>query len=417
MRVVITSHGSTGDIVPMIALGRALMAAGHETVFAASGLFQELIEGSGVPFRSVPPDWSVQDGSEAMKSLSRVNQPLKQLERIYQFGLPYYHEYLDILEELLTGADLLVSSYLYPFLQTVAEQKGARFAVATFAHNSVPTAVNAPLPGLSAPFLPGALGRAWRNAWWGIADFTVTRTLNGVVYDVLRARNIPKARSFFRTPAPLALVTVSEKLFAPPREHLDSRFTFTGYWRYQTPINETIERELDDFCAGEEVPVLNFGSVTWDSAENDFAELLSHWPKGKKLIVQSGWAGFRQAPGAERQEIKIIGHANHDRLFARASVVIHHGGAGTTASALHSGRPQIIIPHIADQFFWANECQKLGLSMTGKRAVWPKQLARWVDQIERDSALRQTAENAATTLQKEDGPARAVTLLENYIKQ
>ncbi|MGE9296295.1 MAG: glycosyltransferase [Puniceicoccales bacterium] len=416
MRVVLTSHGSTGDIVPLVALGQALNEAGHRCVFAASPLFKDLIEGAGVAFEPVPPEWSRADASEAMRMLARASTPLKQLKDIYAFGLPYLDEYIERIAELTQGADLLVGSYLYPFLEAVAERAGAKFAVATYAHNAVPTKDNAPLPGLELPWLPTTLGEAWRKGWWKLADFAVARTLNQVIGQKLKAHGIPPVKSFFRRPAPLALVTVSEKLFAPPTTRIDPRFHFTGYWRYQTAPNEATERELDDFCQGEEVPVLNFGSVSFDDAESLFSRFLANWPEGKKLIVQSGWVGFSQLEGAEREEIKIIGHANHDRLFARASVVIHHGGAGTTASALHSGRPQIIIPHIADQHFWAAEVKRLGVALIGKRASWPDDLPRLVDGVESHAPLRSRAEEVAATLHSEHGPRRAVALLEDLCR-
>ncbi|WP_309386662.1 glycosyltransferase [Cerasicoccus frondis] len=415
MRVVITSHGSTGDMVPMVALGRALIDAGHRVVFVAPVLFQPLIEGAGVPFHETPPDWSTEDGRDAMKQLSRIKSPMNQLKRIYEFGLGDYEEYFSILETLTADADLLLSSYLYPCLEALAEKQGAQFAVATFAHNAVPTATQAPLPYLDFPWLPGALGRAWRGLWWAIADNAVRISLNRVIGDVLKAHQLSTNWSFFRRPAPLALVTVSEKLFAPQTGDVDPRFLYVGYCRYQTPPDEALEAELDAFCGNEPVPVLNFGSVTWDGATDQFAELLQRWPKGKKLIVQSGWAGFAQLPGAERSDIKLIGHANHDRLFARASAVIHHGGAGTTASALHAGAPQIIIPHIADQFFWASECQRLGVAMIGRKKQWPSELAQWVNTVEGNPAFAAKAQETAASLKQENGPVRAVKELEAYV--
>ncbi|WP_309399298.1 glycosyltransferase [Cerasicoccus maritimus] len=416
MRVVITSHGSTGDMVPMVALSRALLDAGHDVVFTAPDLFQDLIEGAGVPFYEVPPKWSTEDGRTAMKALARIKSPMNQLKRIYEFGSGHYQEYFEKLEALTEGADLLVSSYLYPCLQALAERQGAKFAVATFAHNAVPTDDQSPLPLLDFPFLPGALGVAWRRLWWWIADTAVVPTLNGVVGADLRARGYSTKWSFFRRPAPLALVTVSEKLFAPGKGRVDPRFVYTGYWRYQTPVNDAFEAEVDAFCAGERVPVLNFGSVTWDSATDEFTELLEVWPRGKKLIVQSGWAGFAQLPGAERKDILLIGHANHDRLFARASVVIHHGGAGTTASVLHAGVPQIVIPSIADQFFWARQCEKLGVAIIGRQKTWSRDLPQWVATVEAGAGYRASAVSVAETLGQEDGPAKAVRMLEDYVR-
>jgi hypothetical protein len=43
----------------------------------------------------------------------------------------------------------------------------------------------------------------------------------------------------------------------------------------------------------------------------------------------------------------------HRWLFRRLAAVIHHAGAGALGPALSAGAPQIIVPFITDQFFWA----------------------------------------------------------------
>ncbi|KAI5065210.1 hypothetical protein GOP47_0019905 [Adiantum capillus-veneris] len=40
-------------------------------------------------------------------------------------------------------------------------------------------------------------------------------------------------------------------------------------------------------------------------------------------------------------------------LFPKCSLIVHHGGSGTTAAALQSGIPQVICPFVLDQFYWA----------------------------------------------------------------
>jgi UDP:flavonoid glycosyltransferase YjiC (YdhE family) len=42
--------------------------------------------------------------------------------------------------------------------------------------------------------------------------------------------------------------------------------------------------------------------------------------------------------------------------------IIHHGGAGTTHSAAGSAIPQLILPIILDQFYYAMRTMKLGVS-------------------------------------------------------
>jgi len=62
------------------------------------------------------------------------------------------------------------------------------------------------------------------------------------------------------------------------------------------------------------------------------------------------------------KRILIAAEAPHDKLFPRCSVIVHHGGMGTTAAAMRAGTPQVIFPHVADQPFVANRVFSLGLS-------------------------------------------------------
>ena len=51
MRFLLTSHGSTGDIFPVIRLGRALVEAGHDVRFMPSvNLFKKDVESAGLKF-------------------------------------------------------------------------------------------------------------------------------------------------------------------------------------------------------------------------------------------------------------------------------------------------------------------------------------------------------------------------------
>jgi vancomycin aglycone glucosyltransferase len=43
------------------------------------------------------------------------------------------------------------------------------------------------------------------------------------------------------------------------------------------------------------------------------------------------------------------------------AAVIHHGGAGTTTAATRAGAPQVIVPQIVDQPYWAGRVVELGI--------------------------------------------------------
>ncbi|MGC4072943.1 MAG: glycosyltransferase [Nibricoccus sp.] len=61
MRVILTSHGSTGDIYPVIALAVALQKKGHHVRFATMPHYQADIEAAGIEFLPLCPNWEQAD--------------------------------------------------------------------------------------------------------------------------------------------------------------------------------------------------------------------------------------------------------------------------------------------------------------------------------------------------------------------
>lgn len=409
MRVLLTSHGSTGDIYPVIRLGRALVEAGHQVRFATVSLFRDEIERAGIEYIYLPPDWDQSGFAEAMRDLTKAKNAIDLVRIIYSESLPFLNEILSTLDRELATADLFVSSYLFASLCSLARLRGVPCAVTTFAHNAVPSASYPPegVPRMLA--FPPPLRRKWNSFTWRIADRIFSWQINQVVGEGCDQYGIERTESFLLEPADKVIVTVSPGLFTPKRLW-DERFVFAGYLRWQAPEDDALVAELDDFCGHEKVPILTFGSVTFDEARKVMTRFMRNWPAGKKIIIQSGWAGLTiERP---RPEMKCIGKVSHDQLFKYGSMVIHHGGAGTTASVLHAGIPNIIIPHIGDQWFFASEVKRLGVGLEVKRKKWPEELPKAVRTIEKSKKIPQRARAVAELLAAEDGPGNAVRELE-----
>ncbi|HEY1920480.1 MAG TPA: nucleotide disphospho-sugar-binding domain-containing protein [Streptosporangiaceae bacterium] len=45
------------------------------------------------------------------------------------------------------------------------------------------------------------------------------------------------------------------------------------------------------------------------------------------------------------------------------AAVVHHGGAGTTTTAARAGAPQVVVPQMADQPYWAGRVAQLGVGV------------------------------------------------------
>ena len=86
------------------------------------------------------------------------------------------------------------------------------------------------------------------------------------------------------------------------------------------------------------------------------------------------------------------------------AAVIHHGGAGTTASSAVSGVPQIIVPHILDQYYWGNQIYQ---SQLGPNPIWrseltSKKLAAAIRQCLSNEQFQQKARETAGIIKQQD---------------
>src|SRR5688500_9874104 len=84
-RIVLTTHGTLGDLHPYLAIALELQARGHKPVIATSEYHRRKIEGVGVEFHAIRPDISFDD-----KELHRrLIEPKRGMERVIrEFILP-----------------------------------------------------------------------------------------------------------------------------------------------------------------------------------------------------------------------------------------------------------------------------------------------------------------------------------------
>ncbi|TIN04366.1 MAG: glycosyltransferase family 1 protein, partial [Mesorhizobium sp.] len=70
-----------------------------------------------------------------------------------------------------------------------------------------------------------------------------------------------------------------------------------------------------------------------------------------RTVIARGWAELGLTD--DRDDCFAVGDVNQQALFRRVAAVMHHGGAGTTVAAARAGAPQLVVPQIGDQPYWA----------------------------------------------------------------
>src|SRR5262249_36765524 len=100
----------------------------------------------------------------------------------------------------------------------------------------------------------------------------------------------------------------------------------------------------------------------------------------------------------------------------RASVVVHHGGVGTTSHGLLAGVPTLIVPFAFDQSDNAEHAQRLGCSRTLYREKYgAPRVANELGKLLRDPEYARRASDVSRHLKQEDGRARAADAIERVL--
>jgi hypothetical protein len=118
MKILIACTPATGHLNPMLAIGRILIAEGHEIVCLSGSTFGERIEEVGAEFRSLPAgaDYDLRDFDSVAPELKRIapgpDWLRVALERVFVDAIPAQHQGLrqvlrDFPADVVIGDDMI----------------------------------------------------------------------------------------------------------------------------------------------------------------------------------------------------------------------------------------------------------------------------------------------------------------------
>jgi rhamnosyltransferase subunit B len=418
-RIVITCWGSHGDLFPYIGLALAMKRRGHAPVVATNVGYRAEVEREGIEFAEAGPPIDP-SAPNARDLFERVMDPVKGSEVIVsELLMPKLRETYEQLRAAIDGADLLVTHPITYAGPLAAEHAGLPWV----------STVLAPLSFFSARD-PAVLPTAPRlndvpivGPWLAHAILTLARpTLRRWVKPVesLRAElglaptGHPMIEGQFSRHGTLALFS---RVLAEPQRDWPPNVTITGTVFYNGP--EPLASELEAFLAAGEPPVVfTLGTSAVGAAGRFYHESVAAAAKlGVRAVLLTG--GFEQnRPDTVPPNVLLVDRAPHQLLFPRASAVVHQCGAGTTAQALRSGKPALLVPHGHDQFDNARRVRKLGVA----RVVFPKEyraerVARELRALLDEPRYRERAAAVQIVVREERGAEAAAQAIEALLRR
>lgn len=417
MKIGIQTWGSHGDIRPFIALANGLQAAGHDVTLVVtcvdSERYNAIATYSGVKLRIIAtpvvtePILLEKIGNTLVKERNAIKQTQIAIQQLL---LPAETEMFQASERLCLENELVIGHYfLYP-LAVAAERHSRPYVSVALAHGAVPSAFQPPsgVPNL------GTLGN---RLAWKLARAVLNRTLKRYP-DQLRGKNGMKAaRDMIDTvwaSKDLTLVAISP-IICERKPDWPSHYQVCGALDTQESIAEgKVSEDLLAFLSAGTAPVyMTFGSMISGNDEKQAIALCMSAAEaaGVRAVIQA--PHWHELGCQSNSQICYVSSTPHSAVFPKCSLVVHHGGAGTSHSALRAGKASVIVAHTAEQELWGRELQRLevaGTPIVRERAT-ARKIAAAINVVVSSDHMPENARSLGSRLVKERGVDTAVGLI------
>jgi len=422
VRIAIVAPGSRGDVQPFVVLGRGLQRAGHAVRVVTHRNFEPLVLSQGLEFRVLAGDIGAilrgEGGRDLMRKGRSVGGHVRHLMRIMQ---PMARQLVTDVWEGCRDAEFLLTGGSGVFGGTALAERLGLPLVRGFVQ-PVPATPTRAFPCALMPPPPFPLG-GWLNRLTHVlAEKAFVRTFRPAVERALTELVGPppatgEARS--RRPGqPLpTLYGFSTHVVPRPADWAPSVHV-TGYWFLDRAPDWRPPANLVAFLDSGPPPVyVGFGSMgALDSRDTAVMVFEALKLAGRRGIVLRSWGQHEEIETPDR--VHVVDAVPHEWLFPQMAAVVHHGGAGTTASGLRAGVPSVIVHVFADQPFWGRRVADLGVGPQPipHRRLSAQRLAQAIAAAATDGAMRQRAEELGRAIRAEDGVARAVAIVQSLVQ-
>jgi UDP:flavonoid glycosyltransferase YjiC (YdhE family) len=403
MRILLAGRGSQGDIYPYLILAAELEKRGHTVTVSLPRLFEQEARDAGVNYVL-----------QAFDDIAGMVEDAPDTGNLLEWTRRVIGNQFDEFIPLLKRYDVLVAANTEFAAPSIAEYCGKPLIRTAFGpfipgRRIPPPVFPFPRPN---PLIRPALFWAVLN---GGLNMMVKKTLN------MRRRT-------------LGMEDIKDQAEHAPA-NADNYLLYSRYlgeidpdWKYRWgiggycfndsfPYDGKLHRRFLDFVKKDKRPTIFFTLGSCNTKKRDlFARRLFEvcCEQGYKLVVGCGW--WKVGAHLQNRENLFLldGAIPHVLVFPHVDAIIHHGGSGTTHSAGRAGKPQLVLPLILDQFYWAYRVRELGIGPGGLNIgrISKKGLEKKVLDLMSNRGYREKAEALGALIRSENGILAACERIE-----
>ena len=398
--IIMFTMGTRGDIQPYIYLAQALLKKGHKVTIGTHPCWEKLVTDAVIEFTPIGPDIDIE--YEAAVIRGRTKNPVFSMLKTMKFVFGIIESSSRDIYESCKDKELVIVSH---------SQMGAMEAKALNIKTVNVTLQTEMIPQI---YKKKTLGD---KVFGALINYQMVKPYNkiGKLYNQKKLKSLDEVMS-----AKLNLIPIS-RYIKDSNPYWHEKNKIVGYW-YMNDNNYQPEEKLKAFLsAGDKPIILTLGAMSFESRqEKEKLDMFVYafQKSGMRAVIQ----GFNKTLTDYHlpETIISIGSVPHSWLFKQGYCVIHHCGFGTSASSLLYGIPSIPVPHVLDQFAFADHLYKLKVGVKPIKAgeLSEEKLIDAINDIKANyNEMHSCAENLAKKMQEEKGLENAVRLIEMVIKE
>ncbi len=385
----------------MIAVCLALKAAGHDVCLIGPPEKAPWAAQLGCPYREI--------GQDVTAFLNPVKNALSLKSGIafVRFLRQEIKTQFALLPEMIQHADLVVASSLVFSLSSIAGQFNIPYRYMAFTPQLFPSAFH-PLPVIKSQTLP-----KWCNTLsWQFARCLDRFNIAALVNAHRRNMGLDPVKDVWDHILGKNTILACDRQIAAIPKDINRPCVQTGYPHLD--VETALDPELEKFLEQGTKPFYaGFGSLPPLDQQKTLPMVVSTARAlGRRMIINQYWSETAEPVLNKKigSDVLFIQQSPHLRLFPKTAAVIHHGGAGTTAAAAVSGVPQVIVPHILDQYYNGQQVyyNHLGPEPIQKSRLTEKKLKIALETCMTDPVIQTHVKNARAAIDPEMSLARIV---------
>jgi len=416
-RWLLTSWGSHGDLHPFLALGRGLIARGHQVTLVGHPEWAAETKTAGLRFVStgeLPREGMIRKHPEM---ISMQYGGLTSFSALIKRGIEPSLDY--IMETLLAESsrhDALVTHHFVLPAEVVADLTGIPRVTISLAPGVIPSAYSVPGPSFGQPG-SGIFSRIKNRFTWSAGQLVACVMVDPLVNRLRHKYGLKSIRNaVFGAHSNVLNLQLYSENFAPRLPDHGPEIKYGGFCFYDPPGASALDPEVEEFLNRGEQPVLfTLGSTAVQKPGafyHSAAEALQTLGLRGILLIGSE----ENRPADLPDTILAVPYAHYGLLMPRVRAVAHQCGIGTLSHTLRAGVPSLACPFAFDQPNNARRLEGLGLA----EVLLPHQhTASHIEQALRrlfSSDAVNRAGQIGVLIRAEDGITRSCEILENTFR-